>query len=517
MNKQWIKISLSRFQPNRELLRNVAVYLPKNQRYIRIAGTGDEISDSLLKGLQAKGFADLFVSQLDGEEAVDPADCVLYQENTHALGQADNDVTAVPSTGDKIEPEQELVARNSDTQQAETTFSADTATQESAVTVKSETATPETETALHAPIEEDLESETHIHADSPEKVHKTHIKGSSEKEVEPEMRFSADAKSEETTYIVKGLSSQPEAPSITRIGQTLEKVKESMLLNQSVDIGEQKDGFLRDAKNSLIAGKVSEQIIDLARRVSSLETSEEKTKLESVLNELESVLSKASSGMENTEQYEKRFSIKNDMEEIETIFTDDPLEEEKILKISDQMTEVEEKREEALRALEESRIDPLLKSSSDRNLPQQASKFASYLAHSLGYSDLNYLTDIATLAAIRLSEEQLPANAKTKLPPLASQVMDQVESLDPVLQDTKEVISVLEKYFTHPDCDRTQKEITSRTFKIVLEEMQDTEAAPSFWNITCWEQYLENGLGFEAHSLCSKASANAIRLIKSLN
>lgn len=154
-----------------------------------------------------------------------------------------------------------------------------------------------------------------------------------------------------------------------------------------------------------------------------------------------------------------------------------------------------------------------------RETPQIASRFATFLAHSLGYVSPLYLCDLAFATQLYFSEKNGTPLSVEKLPDItkaAKGATSAVEFAGSPLGDSVAILHFLDRYFDNPDCDRTQTELGKRTFESTMRELTETNSSPEPWTATRWRNFVEQGPTITALSLCGKAAAKAQKMVRTL-
>lgn len=147
-----------------------------------------------------------------------------------------------------------------------------------------------------------------------------------------------------------------------------------------------------------------------------------------------------------------------------------------------------------------------------RDLPSMAGRLATYLAHSLGYVSPAFLYDLAVGVILYFNKVDGKLVVTDDLPKLIQAILSKQHSeFDTAVEDSLEIVSLLETYFQNPECDRTQRDFSQRIFKETLNELRNKPVKLNAWNEERWLQFIVTGPSLTAHSLCSKVSARAIK------
>jgi hypothetical protein len=144
-----------------------------------------------------------------------------------------------------------------------------------------------------------------------------------------------------------------------------------------------------------------------------------------------------------------------------------------------------------------------------RDTPLIAARFASLLAHSLGYASPQYLYDVAFTAHLFFAGKNGAPLSPSELSPMAEALLSAALPTDHAgtpLGDSASILHFLDRYFESPDCDRTKTEFEKRAFENTLRV-----ALPNEWTAARWRYFVDEGPSLKALSACSKAAAKANR------
>jgi len=215
-----------------------------------------------------------------------------------------------------------------------------------------------------------------------------------------------------------------------------------------------------------------------------------------------------------------KFSVTKEMKEVETIISADRPPADKVVDLSEHLANYAKSREEAKSILsgDESEqsdgLGPLKKSATNRDLPNTASRFATYLGHSLGYTNLSFLNDLAVSAICHFGRKNGASFEEKALPPLAKLLQDVSAENDAVILDARDILAFLEIYLEDPDCDRTEKDFALKVFHRAAESaLKDQKIAA--WNLKCWSAFIEGGgPNVDTYSVCNRAAASALKFAR---
>ena len=147
------------------------------------------------------------------------------------------------------------------------------------------------------------------------------------------------------------------------------------------------------------------------------------------------------------------------------------------------------------------------------NKTSMAPNLAPQIAFGLGYTNIDFLTEIALAATLHFREEE---GSFPSLPPeisiLRQSMQDEQESK--FKDDAKDVIHFLETYLSDPDCTQLKGEIVPVCLERTLQKLLETQKLNDLWNVGLWSSTLSTTLSMESYSTCSKAAAKASKLIR---
>lgn len=551
MSGKKIPIPIARFEADRLLSCEVYLHLSLNRRSVRIANSGETLDGHLLEKIRSKGHTHLEVTW-DEAKGEDPSTYPLYAETNSAApaptpAGAHNEPTGesaavilkastpdeqgselvkgdeqialdvikvsgsaevegsilVKGARDEDEGSTHLRSASSESE-GPNSFAKSPAGAEEAEIVRGDSDQTAEENRFSPSADSSAESLLKAGAkDSKESAEK--LQGEEEVE-EDESRFSQIKPSQEVVYQVSSKEGQESA--IFRLEQKLESAKEQLLSGGTFGLAKEKANILKDAKSSILASKISDRIIELKKQPSMEGPAE--------LEVLKTSLKSAEAGDELSPESEERFSVSKEMKAVEGIFSAQKSESEKVLELSEQLATFAKSRETAKSLLEEEEQNTdssAASASSHRDLPIAASKLAAYLGLALGYVNQRYLTDLSVSAIAHFSRKEGKELKADALPDLAKPFFSK-GNLDAAASDSVDVIAFLDFYLSDPECDKTQKEFSKKIFeRISLAAEQSKQFDP--WHLKCWETFVERGPTMETHSLCTRASAQALKIFRS--
>jgi hypothetical protein len=152
-----------------------------------------------------------------------------------------------------------------------------------------------------------------------------------------------------------------------------------------------------------------------------------------------------------------------------------------------------------------------------RDTRSAISSLATQLAYGIGYSDPNFLSDVAISALVYFAKlDGSEVKADSSLPSLTLAILDNKEAGNLAIADSKQILFFLERYLSNPDCDKLSKEISPNVLtKTEMSFATDGETLNP-WNMARWQQFVKKGVGLSTMSLCSQASVRALKQIRTI-
>jgi hypothetical protein len=258
-----VDIPIQRFQPETPLTRDTFLFLPLNNRAIRIATAGEVIPEAMLARIQAKGHTHLRIAE---DSAIDPESFLVHPAPPPpppALAQASPEPQTVISPDNPIHEQITLIAKSGEEPEASTviaasepgdpeptqTFSAETLPEES-TNVAGSRAAAEKNTLLSA-LTADEESQTRLRGDIEEVSEQT---------------ISGLAATEEK-YVRKFAAEKEALPAVIRLQKRMAEGKDESTASFAAD----KESALKEARTVILSSKISEKIISLSEQARAAE------------------------------------------------------------------------------------------------------------------------------------------------------------------------------------------------------------------------------------------------------
>jgi hypothetical protein len=558
MAADFLPVKLSRLETGRVLFRDLFLNLPINGKFIKVAAAGDELREDLLARLASRGFEGRHVVAAEPNE--NGTTCQLYAEPS--ASQSNFTTTPPPPMIADAEPKQTeqsaiapaAAAKNTESTKSEGAESLTKDKEPTSVedtgeetTIEAATTAPEPKAAFSA--SEDVSEERRV---SPGPMEETlsRIAASKPQELESTLVRGGESAAAEERTVVSGLEE-----SLEEIVQIAAAEAEEI---GTVSIRKLRDdlGVCLTNLKSARPGQVSEAIISASAAIEesvrvfeqSSSGSQPETLLASEMRAAADLarekfevaskkLAKARSFTGSAEEeFEQRFS-KEEVEEAperrrdraEAIVAD----KTEIHRGKDDYTSQppEERQAAAKKASEPSSVFPASESTPEhspaystnqraavyKELPSIAARLAALLAHSLGYANQRFLSDLALTALLHFSKREEGIMEKATVPQLARVLLGNTPpTQDSIIEDSREILMVLEAYFMNPGCDRSHRDFSRRVFLDTLAEVRNRPESIGTWNEVRWTQVVEKGPSIDAQSLCGRASAAAIKISKDL-
>jgi hypothetical protein len=551
MSKKLLRIPIDRFEANKALKEDLYLEFPKNKKNIKLSLCGDSLDEAFLIKMRTKGVTYLcfFVEE---EDTRDPLTCEIFQTSGDVTP---NPITSAPDS--KFEPSPietkviapvqveatQVVEKPILVEEEEKRFQAENEVETQQIIKTNKESIDEPEQRFSNEIETTDEPEQRF---SPTKAKKDDsefrfnssnsdeskkiVSGAKEKkEKEVEFRFNSSSTKEDTleTRIIskkesktaedeiKTFSADSPSPSNNEVlkVKSLEQLKNAALEGKDIDINESKQQLIQEAKAQIAASNLESKIAEL--KIKNISNGSEEQKEEIQL--LERKLKKAAIGKMESDLEEEI----NDSSELkalsEEINKEKPSNVELALKIQ-QITEIREVSSKKLKeAIEDEKI-ALTRTHGTRDAPQTITKLVAYLASSIGYTNLDFLTDLGFGAIVQF-QQRMGADIKTtSLTGFAQRALAPNQSQpNSLIDDYLQILKFMEIYTTDPLIDFKEREFSKRIFERALEKTKNSTASPDPISLTRWVNFLEKGPTLEIHSLCSKASAKAVKAARDVS
>jgi hypothetical protein len=153
-----------------------------------------------------------------------------------------------------------------------------------------------------------------------------------------------------------------------------------------------------------------------------------------------------------------------------------------------------------------------------REMPLIAGRLATQLAVALGYGNIDYLADLALSTIAIFSKDAGATVDETGLTPLNRAVLEKSSAfVEGAFEDALWIIEFLQAYFQNPDCDRTIREFSRRTFDSTLAKLEANAGFAIDPTVTArWHQLVERGPTMTVLSASGKAAARATKSARSM-
>jgi hypothetical protein len=487
-----VEIPIGRFQAETPLSRETYLFLPLNNKTIRIGWAGDVISESMLARLLSKGHTHLRIGE---ESDIDPETFPVHRSEEEARPpeaapaavsprpDADQEtITALPPSPTE---ENILVKDNGSPSEPSQSFSPEPHAAEEAASVGGNLSEKETETKLRASAMEENEAESHF--------------GTEE---------------EKERYIRKFTAEKGSLPAVVRLQQKLQETDGEEL---SIDLSAEKESALKEAKSVILSSKISEKIIALSEQAQAAD-SNLRSALREQVRSLKASLDRVDKGdlsQEEEAELETKEEIASVTESLASASRAEQVEE-----ITERLSAHALTRKLALAALEDQEktqeSDEAARGAANRDLPVTISRLAAYLGHSLGYTNVDFLADLACGAIAHFAKKEGEELDESLLPSFSRRVVSSEDSpLDETIADSKEILRFLDVYIEDKECDRSHKDLMKRVFDRTLHELSERDDGPSSLTKKKWSSFAERGPTMDSHSLCTRASAKAVKAARS--
>jgi hypothetical protein len=549
MSSKLVKIKIERFQEGKSLAREIFLSLPLNDKMIRLALVGNEMDASLLERLKKRGVTSLFALPQTGDTS-DPDTFPLYSQEPPRAQPA---VTTIAQKNAAIEAKSEapvVLATGQETEE-ETKITPTDAGPEETQKVSGSATTPD-ESEVLPPSLSSAEESTRVSA--------------AESAPEEKNRFSSIGSVLEESRKIAGTESAADRPATV---ESFLAEEEKQRLRPSPEIEEQ-EHVLAGAHKALeealrIAARAAEEAPTKERASLKGELEECMSMLRSAITEqgetitasatlaLEDAIQRFNSSNEGDgselnqslkaalEEASEKFSLahsaqrasgeftKNTSEKFEMRFSSETGDASRKEEISFSPGHPDAQGKEKAKGFDSGAWPTELEAEEDGNsqtafnapggraavykdLPALAGRLSTYLAHSLGYVSLPYLSELALGVILNFSQSEDHQLDSSRCSPFIQFLLKKEASVsDSPLNDALEIVFLLEAYFKNPECDRTQKEFSQRVFQETIHSLKRRPSGLNPWNEIRWRQFIAKGPSRNAQSLCSKATAKAIK------
>lgn len=513
-----VAIPISRFQAEAPLARDTFLFLSLNNKAVRIAHAGEAIPEPMLAKILAKGHTHLRIAEeseinpdtfavhivtagslppsVDTNETTANAMPAAPEENTiiHPASPSDEPVVAFAEGIPPVE-ESTAVAPSPAEKEETASFSADAAQEENSKISAAEI-TNEDEVRL----------------------------GDTEGEADPENRFGAgsgDSPEEQTIsggeepkekYVRKFAAEKEALPAVIRLQKKMAEANDADL---SLDLTSEKKSALKEARTVILSSKISEKIISLSEQSRTAEPSL-RDSLRGQVRSLKTALDQVDAGdlsLEENEEFEAKEEISAVVESLASASRAEQVEE-----ISERLSAHALTRELAMSAIEEQESleeKELSRSATSRDLPATVSRLAAYLGHSLGYTNVDFLADLACGAIAHFAKKEGEALNEDLLPSFTKRIISTDSAHDEATSDSREILQFLDAYIDDKECDRSHKDLMKRIFDRTVQDFSEKDDGPSPWSLKKWTSFVDRGPTMDSHSICTRASAKAVKSARS--
>lgn len=388
------------------------------------------------------------------------------------------------------------------------------AQRESAQRIAAGISTPEEEQRLAA-IAARTESQERFSGDEAEAVAEQRI-GAGKTDAESAQRFGADAqdKEEEESFTFTALPE--DAPPLTRLERRLEEAKESMIVGRAHALGGESGEFLRETKAALLSSKISERVISLSEESERTQDPEKKASLRDQIRSLGQKLQRVEVEAEIPAELLREFPIEKEVKAVETKVAKNDADQ--ILQLSEEISALSQKRDLARQMIEreeKSDID-LVRVKSARDIPATVSRLAAYLGHSMGYTNVDFLSDLGITAIAQFEKKNGKDISGIEMPPFTMKVLSD-EATGSTIDEVRSILSFLDVYIADPDCDYSQRDLVKKIFDNTIVQLNDLESRPDPWSVEKWRLFVDRGPSMDSHSVCTRAAAKAVKYVRTVD
>lgn len=552
MSAAYLKVRLKRFLAGKTLSRDVFLEMPRNGKVLRLAGEGDELRDELLLRLASRGVEFLLVPERTPGETGDS--CELYPlladpgvpeafETSKVEAQpafsapaapaahpeARNsqlapELALVPSSGLEPEPERSFSPEISQAEvvkpfgagrllEPEQRVAAGQSEDESVSRVRS-WADPQEKATLISSLEENFEDISRLAAEESDRIGGDAV-------------AALRAGLEEGLTVFRSNAHQAPAEAIVAAGAALDACVDTFVNSATT---EQETALASEMRTAIEAAR--QRFVEAAARLADEESftgrsdavfekrfSAEKivddvTEMHRTGNDLGSTtlpeLHRAKAELQATRAPEiYREKAEELTPDIPESFPNQPgAEAESAAAVSFSSDEAQKAATYSTNA----------RAAVFKELPATAARLAALLAHSIGYANSRYLSDLSLAVIVYFSRKDGALVSEGALPMLARFILEHPPAPeDPAVEDSLEIVRLLEAYFENPECDRSLRDFSRRVFRDTLLELKGRPKGVSPWNEARWIQAVDRGYSIEAQSLCGKATAAAMKTSKELH
>ncbi|MCO5144496.1 MAG: hypothetical protein M9962_15565 [Oligoflexia bacterium] len=490
-------LSVEKLEANKNFSHDIYLILTKNNKEIKVCLANDFLDKTQLEKFKS---LNAVLAIFSNEQDFKKIDLYYKQLDSNISTETKEEKSSIAVTEQKsIEPES--------TKQI---FSAESEITEEAQIIKNNKSNDEEESTFKSD-DQEAAPEKKISA-SENEIDPIQKFSSDRKEPESIQKFSADKEEKDTTinrfsntdekinndfFLVSGKKD----PTILA-SMKIESMKEKVLEPEFRFSKSEEEMLIDETEKALLVGKISEELLD---------SDPKNIELKKSLNEIRS-------GERSALEFKDKYNVEPELNELKKSIKESP--ENAIITASELVSSALEKTQVV--SLGESEEDgeneseaTLMRSGIFREKSAMAAQFATYLGYSLGYSSENYLSEISLAAFIYFDENKdLIPMAEVKhsfLKEVFSTDFARFESID----NCKQILSILDKYFSHPNCDKTLKFPDANLIREIYEN-KEINADIDLWNATKWSNINEAKLDYKAMSLCQRSSRAALKEKRSI-
>jgi hypothetical protein len=519
-----VEIPIRRFQAEAPLSRDTFLFLPLNNKAIRIALAGEVIPEAMLAKILAKGYTHLRIAE---DSEVDPEVFAVHTQSPEAHASADSTsngapleaLPAAPMAAEEVESAI-TISPESPVEEPASVLAAESAEAEAATTIAPSSAPEEPSQAFRADAGEEESSKIGLAEISAEDEVRLEA---GEGDEDPESRFGAATEEEDGSQTVSGadeaeekyvrkFAAEKEAlPAVIRLQKKMAEAKEEL----SVDLSAEKELALKEARTVILSSKISEKIISLSEQSRTAEPSLRES-LRGQVRGLKNALDQVDAGdlsLEEKPEFEAKEEISAVVESLASASRAEQVEE-----ISERLSAHALTRELAMSALDEQESmgeKELARSATSRDLPATVSRLAAYLGHSLGYTNVDFLADLGCGAIAHFAKKEGETLNEELLPPFTKRIISMDSAADDATSDSREILQFLDAYIADKECDRSHKDLMKRVFDRTMQDLSEKEDGPSPWSLKKWSSFVDRGPTMDSHSICTRAAAKAVKQARS--
>jgi hypothetical protein len=446
-----LKVPISRFHPDKVMAFGVYISLPLNRKTIRIANAGDELTEPFLSRVKEKGFTHLEVDW-NQEKGSDPESYPLYSALDQAESASAEMSEPIPKRAiSTAEPVDEAVRLRQSIQ-------------------------PDQKDIRIAGTSAPLETESVVGGRIEDKTSETIVPGLTEGN---EQKFSFSQNSgalEDSTNLGKNSEqNEVELLSIPAVSSEDPSAKEPLSIQGAALV------LAADPEQQRPPSQENEELV--LAGAESRAFSVERIK-----------------GGAREKEEEFRFNHNDD---------EDPAPMWALRKGSD--TEAVRLRCKSDDDNDEESAYRISRAESSRDLPATISRLAAHLGAFLGYSSLEFLTDLSLSALVHFARNNGAKIKEEELPKLVKSALFEQSSPDSLSEDVKDILLVLDRYINDPDCDWSQRDLAKKIISRTLGSLEEEVESVSLDNLVRWKALALTSPSMETFNLCNRAAFQAMK------